>query len=211
MEHLNQALRSVEASHEGLASLSSDLVYPAVSSWDANQVRKTKEGEDKEERCRLRLARRVAALALDALGVTERERIEHETSVAAESDLKVWLLRAAYVSTWDELVGARPLEGLEFVSGERLIRHAIDKPLNCWCVLLLFTPSRNEDLDYDRVQYGAPWIRERWDRLSGVVDELRRYERALVTCLSERQAKGLAAAIHSKRLWGSVYGPGGAF
>ncbi len=211
MASLNPTLRSLEASHEGLASLSSGVVYPTVCSWDANQVRKTRESEDKEERRRLRLARRVAVLALDALGDSERERIERETRVAAESDLKVWLLRASYVSTWDELVGARPLEGLEFVSGERLIRHAIDKPLNCWCVLLRFTPSRNEELDYDRVQYGAPWIRERWDRLSGVVDELRRYERALVTCLSERQAKGLVAAIQSKRLWGSVYGPGGAF
>lgn len=190
-----------------MASLSSGVVYPAVPSWEANQVKKSQ--ESKEERRRLRLARRVVALALDALGDSERERIEHETGVAAESDLKVWRRRASYASTWDELVGTRPLEGLKFVSWERLLHHAIDDPLECWCVLLLFTPSRVEELDYDRVRSGAPWVREAWPTLSGVVDELREHRRALVTCRSERIARGLAATATARRLWARVYGPSG--
>jgi hypothetical protein len=184
MERLNPTLRSLEASHEGVAPLSSG-------------------GR------RLRLARRVVALALDALGDSERGRIEHETSIAAEGDLKVWHRRTSYVSTWDELVGARPLEGLAFVSCDRLLQHAIADPLRCWCVLLLFTPSRNEELDYDRVRYGAPWVREAWPTLSGVVEELREHRRALVSCKSERLARGIAATIHEKRLGAFIYGPTG--
>jgi hypothetical protein len=207
MERLNSTLRTLEASHEGVATLSSGVVFPAVPSWEANQVRKSQEG--KEERRRLRLARRVVALALDALGDSERERIEHETSVAAEGHLKEWRRRASYASTWDEVIGSRPLEGLNFVSCERLLRHAIDDPLRCWCVLLLFTPSRNEELDYDRVRFGAPWVREAWPTLSGVVDELRRYRRALVSCKSERLARGIAATVNEKRLGAFIYGPTG--
>jgi hypothetical protein len=207
MERLNPTLRSLEASHEGVASLSSDVVYHTVPSWEANQVRKAE--ESKEERRRLRLARRVVALALDTLGNSERERIEHEISVATESHLKMWCRRASYASTWDELVGSSPLGGLKLVSCERLLRHAIDDPLRCWCVLLLFTPSRNEELDYDRVRYGAPWVCEAWPSLSGVVDELREHRQALVTCRSERIAKGLAATVAEKRLGARVYGPSG--
>jgi hypothetical protein len=207
MERLNPTLRSLEASHEGVASLSSGVVFPTVPFWEANQVRKSQESQ--EERRRLRLARRVVALALDALGDRERERIEHETSLAAESHLKVWRRRASYASTWDELVGARPIEGLELVSCERLLQHAIDDPLECWCVLLLFTPSRNEEMDYDRVRYGAPWVREAGPTLAGVVDELREHRRALVTCRSERIARGLAATVAERRLWARVYGPSG--
>jgi hypothetical protein len=208
MERLLRTPRSPNRDRKDEGSLPCGIVeYPEVPSWEANQGRKTK--EEQEERRRLRLARRVAALALDALGDSERERIEHETSVAAESDLKEWCRRAPYASTWDELVRARPLEGLALVRCEKLLQHAIDDPLRCWCVLLLFTPSRNEELDYDRVRYGAPWVREAWPTLSGVVDELREHRRALITCRSERIARGLAATVAEKRLWAWVYGPSG--
>ncbi|MFY9824619.1 MAG: hypothetical protein WAM82_24795 [Thermoanaerobaculia bacterium] len=190
-----------------MASLSSGVVYADVPSWEENQVRKLQ--EKTEERRRLRLARRVVPLALDALGEGERQRIEYETSIASEDDLKRWLRRAPYASTWDELVGARPLEGLALVRWEKLLHHAIADPLRCWCVLLLFTPSRNEELDYDRVLYGAPWVAEAWHSLFGVVDELRRHSRALVRCKSERLARGIAATINEKRLGAFIYGPTG--
>lgn len=76
-------------------------------------------------------------------------------------------------------------------------------------MLLLFIPSRNEELDYDRVQFGAPWVREGWSELSRVVDELRRYRRALVSCKSERLARGIAATTNEKRLGAFIYGPTG--
>lgn len=188
---------------------SSSVVFADVPSWEENHVRKA-QGKA-EERSRLRLARRVVPLALDALGEGERQRIEHETSIASEDDLKRWLRRAPYASTWDELVGAKPLEGLALVRWEKLLHHAIADPLRCWCVLLQFSPSRNEEWDYDRVRYGAPWIAEAWQTLSGVVDELRENRRALITCRSERIARGLAVTIKKKqRLWAWIYGPHGS-
>jgi hypothetical protein len=206
MESLSRCLWPTKAYLEAEGPLSREVVYRVVPSWEANQGRKR---DDQRERRRLRLAQAVRTLALEALGESERERIEHETSVAAEGHLKVWRRRASYASTWDELVGARPLEGLAFVSRDKLLQHAIADPLRCWCVLLLFTPSRNEELDYDRVRYGAPWVSEAWPTLSGVVDELREHRRALVTCRSERIARGLAANVAERRLWARVYGPSG--
>jgi hypothetical protein len=185
--------------------------YPEVASWWANEQRKKK--EEAAERRRVRLGRVVVKLAVALLGEEERDRFEREASLASEVELKAWKRRAHYASTWPEIVGSSPVEGLRFVSCERLLEHAIDKPLNCWCVLLLFTPSRNEELDYDRVQFGAPWVREGWHVLSGVVDELRRYQRALVACSSERLARGIAATTNTpkeKRLWARIYGPSGS-
>ncbi|HEX4960339.1 MAG TPA: hypothetical protein VF173_05845 [Thermoanaerobaculia bacterium] len=202
MERLPRTRRSPNPDIEGEALLSWGVVeVPVVSAWEAKKAK-----EEKEERRRLRLARKVAALALEVLGDGERHRIERETGLATERTLKAWRRRASYASTWNELVGGR-LEGLKFVSYERLLQHAIDDPLECWCVLLSFTPSRNEERDYDRVRYGAPWVREAWHTLSGVVDELREHRRALVTCGSGRIAKGLVAAITEKRLGAMIYGP----
>ncbi|HSS47439.1 MAG TPA: hypothetical protein VLX28_00700 [Thermoanaerobaculia bacterium] len=186
-----------------------NVEYPEVASWVANEERKKKEAV--AERRRLKLGKALTTQAVALLGEEARARIEADVSLETESRLHDWSRRALYAATWEEITGAKPIEGMSFVSGERLIRHAIDRPLNCWCVLLLFTPSRNEELDYDRVRFGAPWIQERWDLLSGVVDELRRYQRALVACSSERLARGLAATIKKKqRLWAWIYGPHGS-
>ena len=207
MELLNRSLWLTEPNLEEEGSLSWEVVYPTVPSWEANQARRSRDNQ--RERRRRRLARTVRALALEALGESEQLRIEQETGVAAEGDLKQWRRRAAYASTWDELVGVRPLEGLRLVSCESLLQHAIDDPLECWCVLLLFIPSRDEELDYQRVRCGAPWVRDAWPTLSGVVDELREHRRALVTCRSERIARGLTATVAERRLWARVYGPSG--
>ncbi len=107
----------------------------------------------------MRLGREVVKLAVALLGEEERDQFERETGLASEPMLRAWKRRALYASTWPEIVGASPVEGIGFVSCERLLEHAIAKPLLCWCVLLLFIPSRNEELDYDRVQLGAPWVR----------------------------------------------------
>jgi hypothetical protein len=39
------------------------------------------------------------------------------------------------------------------------------------------------------------------------VDELREHRRALVSCKSERLARGIAATINEKRLGALIYGP----
>ncbi|HEX3554803.1 MAG TPA: hypothetical protein VIA62_16395 [Thermoanaerobaculia bacterium] len=180
---------------------------PGIPAWEANEARKRK--EKKEEARRQRLARIVAGLALEVLGDGERQRIETETSGASEGHLRAWRRRAAYASTWSELAGTAPLEGLRFVSCEDLLRHAIDDPLNCWCILLLFTPSRDEITDYDRIRYGAPWVCEARDSLFGIIEELREHRRAVVTCPSERVARGLVSTITEKRLGARVYCPRG--
>jgi hypothetical protein len=181
--------------------------FPDVASWLANQERKKK--EEAAERRRVKLGREVVKLAVALLGEEERDQFERETSLASEAKLRDWKRRALYASTWPEIVGASPVAGLRFVSWERLLEHAIAKPLLCWCVVLRFIPSRNELLDYDRVQFAAPWVREGWAELSRVVDELRRYRRALVSCKSERLARGIAATIHNKWLGAFIYGPTG--
>jgi len=181
--------------------------YPEVAAWWANEQRKKKEAA--AERRRVKLGREVLKLAVAWLGEEERDRFERETSLASEARLRDWKRRALYASTWPEIVGASPVEGLRFVSCERLLGHAIARPLLCWCVLLLFIPSRNEELDYDRVRLGAPWVQEGWSELSRVVDELRRYRRALVSCKSERLARGIAATVNDRRLGAFIYGPTG--
>ena len=208
---MGNVLRSgsaLDSDGEGEAT-SWNVEYPEDSSWVANEERKKKDAA--AERRRLKLGKAVTTLAVALLGEETRERIEADVSLATEAYLHDWRRRALYAATWEEITGAKPVEGMSFVSGERLIGHAIDRPLNCWCVLLLFTPSSNEVLDYDRVRFGAPWVRERWDLLHGVVDELRRYERALVACSSERLARGLAATIIKKQRLGAwIYGPHGS-
>src|SRR4051812_24015981 len=181
--------------------------YPEVASWWANEQRKKK--EEAAERRRVKLGREVVRLAVAWLGEEERDQFERETSLASEAMLRDWKRRGLDASTWPEIVGASPVEGLRFVSCERLLEHAIARPLLCWCVLLLFIPSRNEELDYDRVRFGAPWVQEGWSELSRVIDELRRYRRALVSCKSERLARGIAATVNEKRLGAFIYGPTG--
>ena len=200
---------NVSQEHSRRAETSSwgEVSYPEVHSWLANRERQQKEAV--AERRRVKLGRTVTRLAVDLLGEEERATVEREVSLGSEPNLRDWTRRALYSSTWAEITGAKPLEGMTFISVERLTQHAIDSPLNCWCVLLLFTPSRDELLDYDRVRFGAPWVAERWDLLSGVVDELRRYRRALIACRSERQARGFAASIKEKRLGAWIYGPKG--
>ena len=192
---------------EGEASTWGIVERPVVPAWDANAARKRK--EKKDEARRQKLARTVAGLALGVLGEGERQRIESETSGACESRLKEWQRRAAYASTWSELAGTAPLEGLRRVACDELLPHAIDSPLNCWCVLLLFTPTKNEEWDYDRILYGALWVREAWGSLRGLIEELREHRRAVVACPSERVARGLASTITEKRLAARVYGPRG--
>ena len=179
--------------------------YPEVAAWEVNQERKRK--ETNAERRRLRLARKVVALAVEALGEDERSRFEAETAIASKGELENWHRRVHYASTWLEVVGLVPLQGLAFVSQDCLLKHAINSSLNCWCVLLLFTPSKCEELDYNRVRFGARWVAEARSSLSGLIDELREYRRAVVTCRSERIALGLAAVITEKRLVARVYGP----
>jgi hypothetical protein len=181
--------------------------FPEVESWWANERRKKK--EEAAERRRVKLGREVVKLAVALLGDEARDQFERETSLATEARLRAWKRRALYASTWPEIVGASPVEGLRFVSCERLLEHAIAKPLLSWCVLLLFIPSRSEELDYDRVRFGAPWVQEGWSELSRVVDELRRYRRAVVSCKSERLARGIAATVNEKRLGAFIYGPTG--
>ena|GEM_PF-3501247 len=203
-------LRSGCAAHrasEGETSGWGVVEYPEVPSWEANDAREKE--QQQEEARRQRLVRKVARVALAVLGESERESIERETGLASESDLRHWRRRAAYASSWPELTGSVPLSGLRLVSYETLIRHAIDNPLLCWCVVLSFLPSMDEEWDYDRILFGAPWVREAGNVLIGLVDELRRHRRALVTCPSERVAIGLASTINKKRLGALVYGPPG--
>jgi hypothetical protein len=101
--------------------------FPEVASWSANQQRKKK--EEAAERRRVKLGREVVKLAVALLGEGERDQFERESSLASEAMLKDWKRRALYVSTWPEIVGASPVEGLRFVSCERLLEHAIAKPL----------------------------------------------------------------------------------
>jgi len=197
---------ALDSDSEGETSGWGVVEYPDVPAWEANDARKKE--QQQEEARRQRLARKVARLALAVLGESERESVERETGLATEGDLRRWLRRAAYASSWRELMGSVPLDGLRFVSYESLIRHAIDKPVRCWCVVLDFVPSKDEEYDYNRVLSGAPWIGEAGSVLIGLVDELRRHRRALVTCPSERVARGLASTInHKKRLGALVYGP----
>jgi hypothetical protein len=69
--------------------------------------------------------------------------------------------------------------------------------------------SEGEEVDYDRIRFGAPWVRETWDELEGIVEDLRRYRRAVVTCPNERKARGLAATVTEKRLHVWIYSPTG--
>lgn len=133
-----------------------------------------------------------------------------EALSATEDDLRSWRRRLDYASSWKEVTGAERLQGLRYVTADRLVEHAIGSPLASWCLLVLFNPGSEELRDYDRVRVAAPWVWEAWPDLGGgLIDELRRHHRALVVCPSERVARGLARSTGTKGMGVRVFSPSG--
>lgn len=119
------------------------------------------------------------------------------------------MLRAHYQPCWEAVLDGRPLAGVRLVGFNDLVSAAIGKPLETWC-LRARCNSRGDDLkDTETIQWAAPWLRENFALVGGLLEDLQKHRAALLSCESESLARGLRATVTSKRLSFTLYKPDG--
>jgi hypothetical protein len=133
-----------------------------------------------------------------------------EAAATASPELvQKWVLRAHYQPCWEAVFDGRPLAGVRVVSIEELFAAAIGNPLETWCLRAHYA-SKGDDLrDTEVIQGAAPWLREDLHLVAGLQEDLRRHRAALLSCESERLARGLQATVTSRWLSFTLYQPDG--
>jgi hypothetical protein len=130
--------------------------------------------------------------------ISEFEMIQAyaDAEQATEGDLRSWTYRALFHSRWPAIASrSSELSGVALIRFDFLISSAIHFPLETWCLrLLYFSPRRDDEWDTNVLLMEAPWLRDCFEMVGSLVDELQDHRSALIACDSEDLARGLFLA-----------------
>jgi hypothetical protein len=155
-----------------------------------------KDRPETKPRRHARLVRTLLQRLEGRLSEIEIAQAAADMAKATEKELETWTYRALFHPRWSSIVSSNStLSGIELIRFDFLIFSAIQHPLEMWCLRILYpNPKRDDEWDTNLVLSEAPWLRDCFGMVDGLVEELQVHRSALLCCQSEDLARGLFLA-----------------